>query len=252
MGSNTPEAVFLLHKKNQAYLDGQERYPAILIGPSWGFLLMGLVVAIGVGFLIWAYVGAQDYRTLRDDGQIIEGNVVDRRFTSGRGGSYYLTYTFVVQGVTYSREQLAGEGLYNQYASGGAIDILYDPGDPTLSKIEGTNNAPYTLVVIGLFWVLGGILAGAWVYYDTERNRLLAREGRLVYGEISKISGRRLLNRRESYQVTVHYELISPETGQQIRKKASDMRNDLSGQSLPQPGTPVAIMYRSDKHYKVL
>ncbi len=52
----------------------------------------------------------------------------------------------------------------------------------------------------------------------------------------------------------LHYRFLSPTSGQEIKNDEFVFvtRNDLTQDTLPPPGTPVAILYADDKHYRVL
>jgi hypothetical protein len=254
MTSDIPEAIFLLHKNNVSYLAGQNRHPASLRTPnsdSLFYMFLGLLV--GLIALVWAYTDYRDYVTLRDDGRIVEGNMTDTRMISGKSDTYYLTYEFVVREGryvgTYTREQQVKKDLYDRFEPRKAIPILYDPNDPSLSVVAETNSPPYVETAVGVISLLIGAGVGAWGFYELKGKMQLATEGQLIYGEITKCSGR---NERHGSYVAVRYLFVSPETGKQIRQKTRKIRNDLRKLGLPQPGTAVAIMYRDDEHHAML
>jgi hypothetical protein len=49
----------------------------------------------------------------------------------------------------------------------------------------------------------------------------------------------------------LRYEFLSP-TNRRISKEEAQLRDDLSADDLPHPGTPVAVIYTSDTCYRVL
>jgi hypothetical protein len=66
------------------------------------------------------------------------------------------------------------------------------------------------------------------------------------------ISSKGFVDSDDDYQVTLRYCFQSPITGKRIEGKDHGQRNALKGIDLPEPGTPLAIMYADDRHYRVL
>jgi hypothetical protein len=52
--------------------------------------------------------------------------------------------------------------------------------------------------------------------------------------------------------INVEYSFVPPDGGAAISKKQRQQRNDLKGDPLPATGTPVAILYKDRKHFKML
>jgi hypothetical protein len=252
-----PETVFVLQTKNQAYVDGTDKRPASLTGSAGGcYGAVQVLLIIGLGMLVWAYNSYQDYLTLRDEGQIIEGDMTGHRYTTDDEGAetYYLTYKFEIREGslkgTYEREQIVNHDQYERYEFGGSVDILYDPDDPELSKIADTNKPPYSQASVCAGFLLGYLVMLTWMIRDDLRKRRLANQGRLIYGEIRESSSEP--DADGDYKVKLHYQFVSPTTGQEIEKTASQLRTDLKDAALPSAGTQVAILYLSDTHYTIL
>jgi hypothetical protein len=83
------------------------------------------------------------------------------------------------------------------------------------------------------------------------RNRLLAKEGKLVNGQVmtSKSS---LEGEDNDFYLKLEYAFTSPETGKLTTGTAKEKREDLKGKELPAPGMPLAVLYRNDQHHKPL
>jgi hypothetical protein len=66
------------------------------------------------------------------------------------------------------------------------------------------------------------------------------------------ISSKGYTDSDDDYQVTLRYCFQSPTTGKRIECTDQGQRNALKGIPLPEPGTPLAIMYADDHTYRVL
>jgi hypothetical protein len=83
-----------------------------------------------------------------------------------------------------------------------------------------------------------------------RKRQRLSREGTLVKGEIIRCSGRK--NSDNDFRLKAEVRFRSPQTGQWVNKNYLLTRNDLKGEPLPQPGTPVHILYINDKTFETL
>ena len=79
-------------------------------------------------------------------------------------------------------------------------------------------------------------------------HRRLAREAYFLNGTLLACVAR---GGRSSLEVEAQYEFVSP-TGITLRGKERKERPDLSGKQLPAPGTPVYVLYFSDKEFYLL
>jgi hypothetical protein len=64
--------------------------------------------------------------------------------------------------------------------------------------------------------------------------------------------GKWISGKNPRYQVQITYRFGDPSLDERITKSVTLTRNDLRYQSLPTPGTPVAIAYLDQKHYEIL
>lgn len=253
--SITPQSsdIFLLHADNAAYFEGSNSRPASLSnrGCSFCLLVLMLLLLIGIAMVGGAYIQYQEFLRLRQVGVVTDGQMIERRYsTSDDSTTYYLTYRFQAAEKTYTREQSVKKGRYNRFERGGHLEILYDPQNPHLSRIQGTNNPPTFFMLFGVGWmiVMLGVFAG--FIHGYRQNNKLCKEGFIVYGQIEQIKGQK--DSDGDLQITLEYRFISPQSGQTIRKKDKRQRNDLKDWPLPMPETPVAIMYLNDNHFSLL
>jgi hypothetical protein len=107
----------------------------------------------------------------------------------------------------------------------------------------------YFAIWLGCVWWLTSLVA--------TRSRLreaLMQQGHLIQGTIVWCKGNVESfdgSSIELYIVTVTYEFQSP-TSQTLWSRGSVGRNDLRGQPLPGPGTPVLILYLDDQNYALM
>jgi hypothetical protein len=58
--------------------------------------------------------------------------------------------------------------------------------------------------------------------------------------------------RAKEFRVKVRYSFVSPVSQKEITKTETAVRNDLDRRFVPEPGTPVAVLYRRDQHFRLL
>lgn len=104
--------------------------------------------------------------------------------------------------------------------------------------------------------VLGGSIL--WlIFLIVSRMNLresLMQQGRLIHGTVVWCKGKVHFSEGQSsdyYHVTVTYEFQSP-TGQSLWNRGVEVRDDLRGQPLPKPGTPVLVLYLDDQNYALI
>lgn len=108
---------------------------------------------------------------------------------------------------------------------------------------------------------LAGILLGALVavpmaipiWLNALRKRKYEQEGKIIPAELIEITGKKTVSSEgpSGYFVTVKYKFLSP-GGKTIENKLYRLRNDLVAVELPPPGTPLAVLYLSDRTYRLL
>lgn len=81
------------------------------------------------------------------------------------------------------------------------------------------------------------------------RAKLLRDHGRILSGRIISCSGGS--DAEGTFGIEIHYAFVNPEGNIVEGKEATD-REDLRGQLLPEVGTPLAILYASNKNFALL
>jgi Protein of unknown function (DUF3592) len=114
------------------------------------FVLVGFFM---MGAAVYQY---KDYKKLNENGTLVEGRMLEQRFSESDDSTYYyITFEFAASNdQRYVKEQGVSREEYERFERGGAVDIEYDINDPTLAKIAGTNTLtqPAFLFIFGLVW----------------------------------------------------------------------------------------------------
>lgn len=115
---------------------------------------------------------------------------------------------------------------------------------------DGVFSASLALITSVTLAVDGIILAAA--AWFTRRFRL-QRRGQLIRGNLQQLDTQVRPGPQGSvFVVTVQYTFTSPRTGREIQGVIAQNRNDLIETRLPEPGAPVAVLYRNDRNYRVM
>jgi len=249
---------FLMLPRNDKFLRGQARYPAIASRSQ--FILIGIFVLIGVVFLGFAIRDLINDMQLQQGGQTTQGTVIDRRISRGKkSSSYYITYRYPVQSAGsasdyYIREQEVSRDSYNRHAENTAVSVVYLKDDPTMAQLTGQDTDHSSrdgLLFFGLLWtgITGVVLF--FMVRAVVQDRWLAQHGEIIEGQLVNCSGRMTGGKGSYYKLSVDYQFCAPD-GRIMFGKQNASRNDLRRTVLPATNTPVAVLYVDDKHYKML
>lgn len=114
--------------------------------------------------------------------------------------------------------------------------------------------------LMGLLFGLPGLillvltLRHGWTCFTRDfpaalQRDLLEEHGRVLEGEVLECTGG--VAQRKRFLVTVRYGFEAP-GGRELSDEARHVRNDLRAARLPEPGTPVAILYYDEGNYRLL
>lgn len=81
------------------------------------------------------------------------------------------------------------------------------------------------------------------------RQRRFIRSGRLLRGEVTAC---RCDYDQGIHHIYLHYKFVSPETREEISSVDYNMRGVRWDRPLPEPGTPVMVLYQSDRRHRLL
>ncbi len=237
------QPVFLVNPQNQKVLEGKTRHLADSGSMGCALVVMVLFAAAGVLVGAFALTQVREFILINRAHQVVEGVYTNRRISSDSdsGDSYYVAYRYRFAEAEYTSEQSVSWERYNQAEVGLGVAVEVALDDPAVSRIAGTNEFPLFLIGFTLCWngFSWPIMVSVWV--SRQRHGELARKGKLTRGEIMSIKGD--TDSDGDYQIKVEYGFALPETKQFITGHANAQRNDLRSESLPERGTPIAVLY---------
>jgi hypothetical protein len=255
--SEFPETVqreaFLLNPGNRAFVTGQSRR---LAPASYGCVLLFFIpfLAAGLFFLAFGLNSLYQWQQLTTEGVTTRAKFIDRRISSDSDNdtTYHVTFQFGLDNRTYVVEQNVDSDIYSRAETGVVVDVVYVPHNPTLAKIAGTEASPAEafVLVFSLCWNGFVWLVVLSTISSRRKHRALERGGQLTRGEVVACSGRS--GSKGAYILTVEYRFSAPDSGEMLSHKQTATRNDLRGQLLPAPGTPLAILYLDRETYQAL
>jgi len=238
--------IFLLNPRNRRALEGNRRPFAIdIVPPVFMMLFMVPFVLIGVGFV--SYTIYQGYERVRfaNSGVDVRGAVTrlwDHKSNGDSDSSFYVAYEYGLDpsdDKTNTGESTIDEDTYKTLKKGDPISVRYLKTDPTHSRIPGQGSSLGGLLVFTGFW---NLIVGtmSWLLTKMMLRQRRLRRGRLVSGEVI---GATVKNDSDGdCRFTLNYRFTTPE-GREVTASANCIRNDLKGETLPQPGTALVVQY---------
>lgn len=249
-----PALPFIFNRRNVNYVNGKKKQLGSLrsvfflafFGPIFGLLI--LYVLVGIDLITQIQVD-QDYKTAR--AEITQGTSTTRQviFTT-----YELNYAFEVDNVEYRRKQTVGGELWENTYVGDRVSIRYSTLDPSLSYIEGetvfsSGRLLMTALAIG-FGILA-IIAGIGAVREQLKLKKFSRNATIISGTLIKVD-KSSLGKRTAVTYLTAFEFHTPE-GKLIREIRSIPDKVVRPfRPLPEPGTPILILYESEQHFMVL
>jgi hypothetical protein len=268
--SRVPPGTFVLNPDNAHRLIGQSQ-----LWKMFKKELLLFVILIGLsGFLLpLAIKGVQDILTawqVQHVGIAAQGEIIGLRAApiggTGQAIAYYLKYRYTVpSGEMSLAEQVVSRKTFERSKVGSAIPIKYLADNPAFSSLADNvldigNYFIVLIAAIGLFSTLGIIAFLGWQVWQEEQ---FFWRGRLIIGHVMSCHAHlqvapkdlevelRGPNLGGRYMLDLAYSFRSP-AGATIKATAERQRNDLRAGPLPKFGYPVAVLYLSDKCYKIL
>ena len=238
--------IFLLNPRNRRALEGDRRpFASETLPPVFMMLFMVPFVLIGVGFV--AYTIYQGYQRVRfaNSGVDVRGAVTrlwDHKSYDDSDPTFYVAYEYGLDpsdDKTNTGESTIDEGTYTTLKNGDPISVRYLKTDPKRSRIPGQGQSLGGILLFTVFW---NLIVGtmSWILTKMILRQRRLRRGRLVSGEV--IGATVKSDSDGDCRFTLHYRFTSPE-GRELTASADCIRNDLKGETLPQPGTPLVVQY---------
>jgi len=250
-----PDAAYIVHDQ-YGIVQGTAR-DRVSLGGHWLVALGAVVIAALCTF------GAvlEGVRTVRQSADAearaitLPATVTGRsQLTSLRGAvdRWLVTFAFTTaQGESFSGEADIDRATFEAFTEGAAIYIKYLPENPRRSTLAFQQLIPIDLdlaLIIGIVPAAGAAILTGRAVLISLRNRHFERRGMVLRGEITKAEA---LERGASYIVTLHYKFRTPDQREVIGILRED-RDDLRKTALPKVGTEVAVLYVSDRLYRLL
>ncbi len=254
--ASIPDDLFLLNPLHQKTVTGRLNFRYALSRFGCGGVLITLFALFMIGLTIPPFL--TEYRLATSKTGQTKAEIIDHRISSGKSTTYYVTYQFTANDRTYTKEDSVSRDEYYDYEVGGNIPVTYVAIDPDTSHI-GENgihwNSMLPMFFIDGFFLLMVVLLASSQIPQYRRIRRMRRDGQLILGRLRGAGGEMIRrgsgkSRRTDYDVTIHYEFITP-TGKKMDGEKTGTRNDLKKKELQTSGS-VAVLYVSDDDYLVL
>jgi hypothetical protein len=275
--------VFIANPDNLKFLKKETARPVLSDRPGSGLVSMIVITVIAL-VASAIYVGWQ-WRNwyLFDHSSVTTRGTVSAAYNAGDKVKIY--YSYSTNGSVHKGKQHLTWGEYDHLVVDDRLTVRYITSDPGQSRIEGARVSNtirlYGVVIDGglailLLWLIN------MVFENRSNVRKLIASGQVVRGEVmtcyydyeEKLSLTDLVRgismgafaamltgmvvhvhpggTQEAVGLKVQYRFTSPHTFKVIRKTVH-VRFYSTGQfSVPLPGMPVAILYKSDHLFRML
>lgn len=260
---------FLLHPKNQRYLDGKDRFPWSVRPPFWGYFagtFLPLILLAAFLFYMWREKRVADY--LNAHGTPTIAIVVNSYVYMGDDSDTgRITFRYTAKDGEYmrliSRTHNTRPETAERYGANARMRVLYDPRNPDLvriaDEIKGKPHPEFpgddsylALKIISAFPILLSLMFfTGWLRMSLlPLWRLRKNPGHRLVGEALESKGE--WDNSDNYQVHLRIRFTTP-AGKPIESwMKPGHRDDLANQRLPAPGTPVHVYYVDDDRYWLL
>lgn len=248
---------FLLVNRNRNFLIGKTNRPAG--SSSHGaclLLLMAGFIGLMLVFITVVLPNWNAVKELDSEGVEIAGVVLSRRVIEDDEGSdtYKLAYRYWVPQTEqwYSREVSVNWQTYRNHSEGNEIRVRYLPSDPETSSLvsdSAERESRLTVAILSVIGLASIVITGLVVMELKNREDKLVSEGRVLRASV--ISSEWWEDSDDDYNIKIKYSFTTP-SGKKIVKTVNKCDNSLRNEPLPRYGDALAVLYRSDKHFRVL
>jgi len=198
------------------------------------------------------------------------GQFISQRESRDDSTSYYITYSFSVDGKNFTKESQVKEETYmrlsqSKYKNDEPLTVKYYSSNPEISAIDKPSIFfVLFLLLFSLIW--NGFVYGIifFVFYKKRKIDNLSKYGKIIDGKLISCKG--YLGENDFY-IKGTYNFSSPVTRQLVQGEFNNItRNDLKpekigfmksikgdlNENMPEPDTPVKILYVDDKTFEIL
>ncbi|NDJ76174.1 MAG: DUF3592 domain-containing protein [Chloroflexi bacterium] len=238
-----PAAPFLMNPAHARWIARQRSSSG-----RWRRMVLWLTgLLLLVAGVLWGLV-LPDWVTwyrLRQDGMTVNGTLSDLQ---DGGDSYFARYHFYTSDsadLPFPGEQRVDREAFETLVEGDPVEVTYLPDNPDVSRLawENPEDARRDRQTI----VAGGTTGAVLLLLLTNRFQRGSR--RLLRGEIVSCEGH--TDQRQRVNVRLQCRFRTP-FGQVHTVQASQVRADLTLDTLPAAGTPVIVEYHHDRAFRVL
>jgi hypothetical protein len=256
---------FYLDPDYENFIPRKSRLKYETVGKGYLFVAGMLVLVAFFGcmaaaFIYIAYIGVRDFWQFNINGVETLATVGNCEI-EGDGTKYErlrLTYSYTVANIVYDARDSIPTKYANceQFLTGNQVSIQYYNHNPAMSRIE--EHPQWSHVIFGepiillcaipLFSIISLLGAGSIVieFQARYQHRLLRREGILLYGEVVTAEYEKgQTGSGNSYTLKITAEFETPD-GRLISRVFEGKTENFISRVLPQPGTPVQLLYAND------
>jgi len=221
--------------------------------PDWNvFISVATLVIVALVIALVTLPPVLLLMNLNQNGVNTQAVVSGESQTSGKSTTYYVYFSYSVNGQSYNTRQSVQYGTYLNLGQGSPVAIRYLPDDPTQARLSGASADESTITldfIILAVGVLTVVISLYWLNIHMQRTRRLVAGGQLIDGEVVEAHVSRS---KSSYSLKLTYGFTSPASGQALTRSESAGRNDLRNNTAPAPNTPVKVLFLDDNTYRVL
>lgn len=242
--------VFLVDPRHEPFVNGDSPY---LNDHALSWLKRLTIVAlIAVSLMLGASL------ILPDDVAQTSGRVTEKTEDTSDPFDlrYWLTVAYAVGGRDYSTIEQVDWDLFNVVIVGSEVTIRYEVDHPLAAEILPLEEEIISLNTT-LFMLIALVLVFLWVIFfwlvrPNRLNQQLETAGEFIEGTLIKCYpvNQSQRNKRQ-YEINAEFLFEAP-TGEEKRGIVRQVRNDLKGKSLPNPGTKILVRYVDERLYRLM
>jgi hypothetical protein len=242
--ADTP-GLFLANPENWPFVRGRVARIGngiLMVGSAFLLALFAVVVII-----VFMLINHQ-YFELHSSGVIATGFITNLEVNRGsRSTGYQVDYRYTVDDRSYTDRQSVHPEIFSHLSLHQSVEVRYLPRNPQFSQLHEAEDSP-GMIIPFLFSAIF-ITPAVLLWMKDRHNRYLSRAGTLILGELTNIEAKR--GSKATPYIEVRYFFYN-EHGIRLEGKHFQVRTDLSRDTLPPSGTPVAVLYVDDSTYRLM
>ncbi len=243
--------LFIASRSHRDFVLGKRRRygsSVIMIGAAILLLVWALLIT---AFTLDRAARAQEVATAGIDASAA---VTELRTRTNRNTVYYIvSYRFKAGERTIDHSQEVYESTYRRLAEGDVVTVRYLPADPAQAALTGefldTREGDVNRDTWLWFGLTAYIAAFVCLWIDL-RNARRSRLGVLLPGKVMRAELKRGYRNAPYFQI--EYAFYTPSGARLEGKQDTNDMRVVSTQPPPPFGTPVAVLYVNDSHYRMM